>query len=268
MEKTGFHRIAVPVILILLLCASAGCILSDPFGPRLYSVYSRYKLVITNDAPLYNVTLYIPLPVSNNIPTVGRTRIWRTPFEREFLSLQIVKTPPGLSPDDLFLVPGNFPLFLQMRADSWPPGRYVVEIPDPSIDVESPLLFVETLHPVGNQSVFLPKVRFLPPEPVRKPPSNLFSTKIEYSGTVVRQSVPVYVDYRSGANVSISSSITTENSWKTGYDSYYGNRYTDFFVLSPDRESHGWQLATGDFTAGDGFYPDFTKGEWVFFQRQ
>jgi len=76
------------------------------------------------------------------------------------------------------------------------------------------------------------------------------------------------VDYRSGANVSISSSITTRNYWKTGYDQYYGNRYEDFFMLSPDRKTHGWQLATGKFIAGDGFYPDFTKGEWVFFQRQ
>ena len=268
MKDTGFHHIAVLGIIILLFLASAGCILTNTEDPRFFSVHSLYKLVITNDAPLSNVTLYIPLPVSNNIPTVGNTRILRTPFEREFISLKIVDNPPGLSLNDSLKVPGNSPLFMEIRADSWPPGRYQVEIPD-DVNLESPLLFVETLHPVGNQSIFLPKVQFLPQEPVRKSQSDPFSTRIEYSGTVMPQSVPVYVDYHTGAGtkVYIFSSIESRNSWKEGYDAAGMNGYYDTFILYLNGESHGWQLATGDFRVGEGFYPDFSKGDWVKFQR-
>jgi len=260
-----FSRLSVFLIIVYLVFLNliAGCIFTNTENPRQFLVSSQYKLVIISDAPLSNVTLYIPLPVSDSIPTVGNTSILRTPFERNYISLKIVDEPPGLSIDDTLKVQGNSPLFMEICADSWPSGEYQVEISDTET-LESPLFFFETLRPVGNQSIILPKIHFLEPEPVVKPLSDPLSTRIEYYSTVIPQSIPVYMEYRTGpeTKVHIFSSIESRNSWKEGYDAAGMNGYYDTFTLNLKGEGHGWQLATGEFRVGEGFYPDFSKGDW------
>lgn len=139
--------------------------------------------------------------------------------------------------------------------------QYDIE-PSNRTSVKSPQLFSDTVNPLGNQSVFLPKINFSSPASVRIKPT--YPYWIEYAPIKIPQQIPLYVEYTASpsAHVEIFSDIGVSNTWKEKYDENVWNDYEDYFDWHHTGASHGWQIANGEFTAADGIYPNLSHPLW------
>ena len=260
-----------PVIL-LVLCAvlltlGTGCLSTSDYPKFLFSKY-EYILEIHTNAPLYNATFYIPLPVTDSGPMVGSRPLSSDDFPQEGYTITFTKSPPIWNPIDIktreYSVPANEPWFVQIHADYWSNGSYNVNIVNSTNYLISPALFAHTLYPVGNESILLPKLDFSPPQPVKKSTLNPFSDWVEYANQTTRQSTWIYADYStdSQTSVTIYTRIRGSNYWLDDYDTSIGNHYQDSFYEGLNGESHGVYVMTGNFTAGNMIYPDISSPKW------
>jgi hypothetical protein len=130
------------------------------------------------------------------------------------------------------------------------------------IQHNNPRLFFNTHYPIGNESVILPKFDFSPPSPVREE-GRFSADKIGYRYVITTQSIPVYTDYSASpsAEVSVFVSIEGYNEWRQGTASI-GNHYREYIYQEQRGESHGWQVARGDFIPAVGIYPDYSNPIW------
>ena len=256
------------VLLIVLLLSSfsliTGCI-SD-LDPRMFSSHITYELEIQTSDQITNATFYIPLPVKNDIPTVGMIVLNKNRFEKNNFSVDLIQTPLDLNLTGTFPVQNNHPWFLKINADQIIPDKtqnavYKIFI-DNLTSPPTPLSFADTIYPINNESIFLPKTDFIPLEP--KKITSRSQNRIEYSPIEVPQKIPIYAEYSasSSCKVEIFSSIHGYNSWKEYYDSGGGNSYWDYFEWNYKGESHGWQIADGTYKAAQGVYPNLDHPEW------
>ena len=268
--STNSRTITFLVVCIILLAMSAGCLTMD--YPASLSERTHYTLDIKTDKPLYNVTFYLPLPVRYGKPMVGSLPLAPEAFEKAGYSVSFTRFPPDRNQTRAFPgeypVPGNEPWYVRISSDYWPNGSYRIEIVNRSA-LSTPALFLDTRYPIGNHSVFLPKLNFSAPQVTRKSQIVRLSSLIEYDSQTVPQTIPLYVDYITDpvAVVDIYSSIEGENQWLDGPDAWHINNYWDSFGILQTGQRHGWYPASektidGKFSVGNGKYPDLSEPEW------
>lgn len=252
----------------LLLCVTlvitcTGCI-SDS-TPRMFSTNVDYKFQVLSTGPLTNVTLYVPLPVKNGTPVAGTFVLTKQYFSQENISLDFVRSPPGMNPDWTSPVPGATPLFLKIHADWFYPNKtnnieYSFFYENRTV-LDFPLAFPDTIYPFDNQSVFLQKINYLREEPVQIASKD--QDLIVYKDVDVNQKVMLYADYSASPStwVNIYSQVLVQNKWDEHWDTRE-NFYADSYSWFHTGDSHGWQVAKGIFIGASGDYPNFTSPAW------
>jgi len=247
--------------LCLALFMVAGC--SDfSISPRLYMTSHSYRLDIVPQGLISNATIYVPLPVNHGKPMIGSDELTDQILGKATVSVEITQAiPPGLVLNST--VPNQDPpWFLKIKASELSLNEsYHISLGKPE-QVQSPLSFAETRFPLGNESVFLPKIDFSSPSPdqTRSP----VSWQLTYDEGKISQKIPIFVDYSASpsTDLEIFSHVGASNTWKEKYDEQAENEYDDEFDWIHTGDAHGWQLAYGTFTAAKGSYPNFSSPVW------
>ena len=243
---------------ILVLIISSGCM---EWQPRAFLSRSKYKLTISTNEPIHNLTFYLPLPVKNDIPQVGEIPISQSEFERSNTSAEIVKSPPGI--DEVDLSPGDAFWFVVIRMDSlFPTDQYSVEISDYHTGLVPPVEFIQTLTPIGNESIILPKLNFTYSSPC--PPVQQIQSHLYFDKNAIPQDTLIFTDYMASPSTRMFMQFSQNglNQWQEGYDDWRFNSYDDSFIWEHEGSSHGWYLVGGTFRAGSGSYPDPSHPDW------
>jgi hypothetical protein len=262
------RKILKPFIIccvLFTLLLSIGCV-SDNY-PGYFIEDSSYRLSISTNEPITNVTFYIPLPVKNGRPMVGERLLKESDFVSENFTASFTQSPPGLNLSGSYPVSGNKPWFVKLNAPQMfpDPGTglgYEISIND-HMDVSSPLLFFNTLSPIGNESIILPKFDFTPSTPATR--RSRRQDRVEYDAVLMPEKTLVFANYYASSSVEIhfGSDIEGDNYWKEQNDASIGNSYVDGFLWSNKGESHGWATCTGRLIAAEmGFYPNLTHPVW------
>jgi hypothetical protein len=251
-------------VVIVVLMISAGC--SESADPRLFHTSIGYNLHIQTNEQISNMTCYIPLPVKNGMPMMGEIELTPGIFEKNNVSAEFVESPPGMDLMGLYTLPNNSPVWLKIQSDHLNPDtpqhiQYDIELSNRTAE-KSPLMFSDTVNPLGNQSVFLPKIHFASPVVVKITPTHPYW--IQYTTIKSPQQIPVYAEYSASpsTHVEIFSKIGLSNTWKEEYDNYVWNDYDDYFDWQHTGPSQGWQIANGEFTAAEGIYPNLSDPLW------
>lgn len=259
----------IPFFLMVSLCSLAlvaGCSLLDP-DPRTFSSYTSYELEILTSDTIANATFYIPLPVKNGYPMAGSRILNKDSFARYNFTVELTQTPPGRNLTGIPPCRDAPGWFLKIsNRQSFPHEDagvlYSVSIGN-GTRLDSPLLFMDTVTPFGNEPVFLPKMNFSTPVPEKKITSRS-RIWIEYDEIATPQVIPLYAEYSAypSTTVHVTSSISGSNQWGQYTDAWIGNSYTDYFSWDHSGESHGWQNATGEVHSGVGVYPNYNDPVW------
>jgi hypothetical protein len=148
--------------------------------------------------------------------------------------------------------------------DSSGNAGYSIEISHSADSSTTPVNFANTLYPVGNESVFLPKSDFSPPARVLIPSRS--PEWIEYSPFLTLQKIPVYANYSASpaARVEILSVIDGFNGWAEPSTlgkmnpriDGGGNEYMDSYSWIWYGDSIGWHNVNGEFKSERCVYPN------------
>jgi hypothetical protein len=195
-----------------------------------------YTCTITTDAPLSNVTLFIPVPADRggNSPVVsafsshavsGIPKDWKTNLYDTGKSTMIKVEAPAIVPPE-----GTSPSHPYMLVFS------------SETTTRSP---IDTRNPVEKSAVFRPM------QDIRE------KTCVLSTGTPVPCSsftTTIYADYKAApdARVSIKSSFVGRNTW-TIFEAQ-SNEFQSEINLGLTGENHGWANAEGQLAAGIGTY--------------
>jgi hypothetical protein len=266
MARVRFHTALCLIILVLVY--SSGCVSKLEY-PHELQKSERYQLVIEASAPMSDATFYVPLPVKNGVPMIGDKQLDVNDFSKNGFTIDFIQTLPGYNlsgfyPGDISLA-GNNPWYMKVRADVWPPGREEWLAKDKANNLPSPLLFYNTLYPIGNESILLPKLDFTGLNP------KILKKNAEYSILVYdippytnKQSGMVYAKYISTNEVAVSINILVEgtNSWRDMDDTAPSNTYID--EISGSIYVKGWNKLPGIFDAGtwNNNFPDLSSPRW------
>jgi len=263
--------------LILLICILSGLLLfcagcqSDIY-PDYFRSDISYGLTIYTNSPITNVTFYLPLPVHDGQPMVGRRVLHESDFVGNNFTASFTQSPPGINLTGSYPVPGNnSPWYVKLSAHQILPGPETGPAPGSALHIQvsdnrglsNPLLFTDTLNPVGNESVFLPKIDFTPSVPTRK--QSRTREWLEYDQLMIPGKILIYAEYSASPSTVVhgGSSIWAYNSWKEPDDISVGNSYSDHYSWSHTGESYGWQIASGAlYVGGQGIYPNLTDPSW------
>jgi hypothetical protein len=203
---------------------------------------------------------------------VGKRLLKESDFNQGTIVASFTQAPPGINLTGAYPVPHNTPSFVKLTADKISPGPKTTSRIEPAYDIQitdyntfsNPLLFSNTLTPVGNESVFLPKFEFIPSTPVRRQEGALYL--LEFNNLRISEKTSIYANYTSSnsAEVRIGSTFLGYNQWKQHYDTWISNEYGDYFQWSHTGESRGWQTVYGSLyeAGGQGIYPNLTHPEW------
>ncbi|HXX54847.1 MAG TPA: hypothetical protein VEI81_01985 [Methanoregula sp.] len=254
---------AIGLGLCLALFTVAGC--TSALDPRGFSNGFVYELSIRSSGPLTNTTFFLPLPVINNKPVAGNMSLGENLFSKPNFSVQFIRSPPGLNLSNSSFG-NNEAWFIKIMSNKIVPDPvnnsafeiFLVE----NVPLKSPTPFVNTLRPLEENSVFLPKVHFSPSQPVIKESQS--PDRIEYVPVRDDEEIPVFVDYLAepDTHVEIYSKLSQDNSWKEDYDSWISNYYQDSFDWTGTGDQHGWKLAQGILTSANGVYPNLSSPVW------
>lgn len=252
------------LLTIFLLTTLADCITG--FSPRLFTSSFTYELDVHTSEPITNMTLFIPIPMKNGQPMIGARALSDSDFEQDDIIPSIVCSPEGLNLSEAFPFPNNTPCFVKLVADRLQPGPtpssgYTIHLTDYRT-LSSPLLFSNTLAPVGNESVLLPKFGFNSVSPAVK--EDRVETSIRYNRVDIPYKTIMYADYSASptAEVGIGSHVEGLNEWVEGSDAWKSNSYSDYIMWSCNGESHGWQAISGTLYEGGGIHPNLTSPGW------
>ena len=251
---------AVSIILAMLI---SGCTQSS-FTPGYFQSARVYEIDITSSDTISNVTIYVPLPVNHEKPMLGPSELTEQTFRKDNFSVDIIQAiPQGLVINKPIPEKENYSWYLKVTAMQISrENNFHIILGNPR-SVSSPYSFVETRFPFGNESVFLPKIDFTIPSPANLTLSPV-TWDFDSATEKVTQKVPIFVEYSapSSARVEIFSDIAGDNTWKEQDDESFGNSYDDEFDWTNTGEAHGWQIASGTFTAAKGSYPNFSSPVW------
>lgn len=246
---------------LILFTVFAGCTGIS----NLHSSWS-YTLDIKADGPIENATFIIPLPVLNGIPVIGDMILTPEDFAKGNVTAEFTRYPPGLDltgADDL----GYEPCFVVLHADMLIPGEgeYIPPVYRMSngawIDLTDPNDFIDTLNPVGNISMIVPKYSFRWIEPEIK---NTGEWRIVYNNQHVSHMIPVYANYLAdpSTEVSIKMSLSSCNEWEKGYDAWIGNNIRESFTKQFTGSQNDWFMAGCDLYFDGSAIPNLDNPEW------
>ncbi|KDE54464.1 hypothetical protein [Methanoculleus sp. MH98A] len=249
------HR-RLPIVLLALVVAQVflcGCISGEP--EYLHTSLS-YELYITTDTRIENVTLLVPVPARGDRPAIGHDPI-SDAFYTDPESLR-----SGL-PDNhtLAIVPVDGQYYLRLTAPYMDPARPIhvdyynyTSFRDKFRPEIVPQL-IETRHPFGNESLFLPKQNLT----LTASSSGTPNERGYYDPDGYRYSytIPIYAQYENGTKVTIYSHIWGLIEWSDGFDNTPVNEYSDTYRLVVKGEPQGWMPAGGEMTAGKGIYREW-----------
>jgi hypothetical protein len=225
-------------------------VLIAPFAGMLaYTAYSEfayrntlsgaytYSCTITMDAPLYNVTLFIPVPVDRN---------GNSPMASEF-SNRTMKGVPADWETTLFDTGKSTLLKIVTPAIIPPEGTtastpYIITFSSETAS-RSP---IDTLNPVEKSAMFRP-VQALDENSCPQEPAGGRTRCFTYT-------TAMYGDYQtsSGTSLAITSEVTGKNTWKILEPG--SNEYNTVISTSMDGEHHGWAVSEGRLSSGTGIY--------------
>jgi hypothetical protein len=267
-----YRNIVCFLLCILILTVTTGCISESP--PRGCLSHYSFDIFIDVNETITNATFYIPVPVKNGIPRVGPVILDKDQFAQENFRVDLVQSPPGLNLSGAYPVPGSQPWFLRISSEKIEPkpsvgSEYTIEIVN-STHSYSPDVFMNSLYPLGNESVILPKLDFSPP--FHQEIDSRSPEWIEYAPARTQQTTLVYADYSASptTRLEIHSYLLGFNAWSdpltpgvvnTGIDGG-GNEYQDSYSWTGCGESHGWHLAEGMYGSTKGVYPNFSHARW------
>lgn len=250
-------------LLLFLIITITGCI--TDLDPRMFHSSYQYEISIRSDSPLSNVTFILPLPVKNNTPMVGSKILTVDDFKKENTSIEFTRAPYGLNTSGSTFHEGYDPWFVIIRSNEMlpeEPGNYVYHIEkEERLIPDVPTYSVNTLYPLGNESVFSPKQDFSWHEPGV---ADVQSDTIRYQQNRQSQKTIIFTNYsaKPETKVEIWINIQGYNSWKQGYDASIGNTYHDNFWKILTGPQPGWTTISGEFESGSGPYPNFNHPDW------
>ncbi|MCK9276456.1 MAG: hypothetical protein M0P22_00015 [Methanoculleus sp.] len=237
---------AVLLTLVVALVFLCGCLSEEPHN--IVKSYN-YALSIKTNTPIENVTLLVPIPMRGDWLAIGPVPL-SDAFYADRLSERYT----------LAVVPVDGRYYLRVTAPFMDPAEPVGMIfhnhtflaGDFRLEIVPQL--INTLHPFGNESLFLPKQNLTltagSPEAVRTSGYNPDGYRYSYT-------IPVYAYYENGTRVEISSRIWGANQWSEGFDYHPSNQYSDAYSLAITSEPRGWMSAEGEVTAGRGVYEEW-----------
>jgi hypothetical protein len=233
-------------IIVLLLIISA-VLLSIWWQEQKERIYERnhmssydYRVELTTDSTLSNVTLYLPLPVINNTSSVG-TDIVEHHFNDYDHSWKyaLVNTEHGL--------------MLSIKNEKIEP-KYTTRSKD-SKKILYPNMFSETLfsnqtidtmNPLGNEMVLMPKYNLTLNVNDRVPHTQA-SEQFDYESKMY-----ACYDTSSNANISISIYLSGTNGWWIG--GWLHNSYWENMEVKLSGSQDGWTTVNGQLFTGEGTY--------------
>ena len=248
--------------LLVLLAFFAGC----TGGPRAFNPLWEYSIEIKADGPIENVTFIIPLPVLNGTPIIGDVVLKPDDFAKGNVTAEFTRNPPGLDltgADDL----GYEPCFVVLHADmlvpeesKYPPNVYRIDKGD-NVQVYDIDDFINTLNPIGNESLIVPKYNFIWQEPKIL---EIKKTNIIYAEQSSFHMIPVFVSYQSESYVDLDLNIYFRrwNQWKQGYDAWTGNNLHECYFGEFRGPQDSWLLIDGYLKLEDGIFPNLESPEW------
>jgi hypothetical protein len=264
MIQNDVRPLFITILFFFFLTLMSGCI--TDLDPRMFKSSYDYDIEIRSDGPLSNVTFIIPLPVKNNTPMLGPKTITDDDFKRENISIGLSRAPPGLNVTGTVTQEGYDPWFVIIRSDEMnpsKPGNFVYRM-EKNVDLvlDSPVFPVNTLYPIGNESLIVPKydLTWVDPEIVEVRQAN-----VVYKSRYLSQKTPLYVQYSASpkTRVDVMVTIVGTNSWKQEYDASLGNTYEDYFSSSFVGEQDKWMLMNGKIgSMYDAVYPDYAHPGW------
>lgn len=199
-----------------------------------------YSCTITTDAPLYNVTLFIPVPVDrhgnspmasgfSNRTMKGVPADWETALFDTGKSTLLKITTPAIVPPEGTTASHPFTVIFSSEFSSRAP--------------------IDTLGPVANSAMF---------RPVQALNENACpGGRSGGSARCFTFTTAVFADYQTAAEttVTITSSLTGKNTW-TIFEPESNEFHSDV-SLSMRGENHGWGVLDGELTSGTGTYAVF-----------
>jgi hypothetical protein len=223
------------------------------YDRTLSSTYT-FEITLEVDAPITNVTLFIPLPEHYGM---------QSPVVRRLGSGDISGMPDGW-------VTGIYgtekATMLKISVDRITPGERFLPLPTADSAVPEPVPeatpvilstwislqadadgLIDTRNPVGNASVIMPKYNLTAvlcsfPHENENPP-------VCYSYETV-----VYADYRAPDDTRLTLSVRLEGMNEWFVFGWSGNLFVDGFTFAHTGESHGWQAVNGTLMTGIGRY--------------
>ena len=266
-EKNELLILFVSNIFLASLIIISGCTTTD-FKPKMFHAAAKYTIDIQSNGPVENVTFIIPLPAKNGTPMTGSQILDQKDFFQDNVSTEFSKTPPGLNLTGAETLKGYEPVFIIIRAEKFVsanPGPFATiyhfekETDNPGGQFYG---FINTQHPVGNESLITPKFNFIWQEPVI---AKTGITDIFYQPRKIPEQTKIYVNYQapSQTRVGIYFDVEGSNYWNEGLDEWKMNAYRDDFSKTfYGGSQEGWYLADGNLELLYGIYPNATNPEW------
>ncbi|MBN1431851.1 MAG: hypothetical protein JW931_03680 [Methanomicrobiaceae archaeon] len=247
--------------LLVIFTVFAGC----TGVSNLHSSWS-YTLDIKTDGPIENATIIIPLPVLNGTLVIGDVILTPDDFAKGNVTAEFTRNPPGLD----FMGAGDLgyePCFVVLHADMLVPeeGEYIPPVYRMSngawMDITDPNDFIDTLNPVGNISMIVPKYNFKWVQPQIKKTGEW---RIVYNNQHVSHTIPVFADYQAdpSTEVSISMSFRSRNEWEEGYDAWVGNLIWESSTKQFTGSQNGWFMTGCDLYFDGSAFPNLETPEW------
>ena len=228
-------------LFIVLLAAFTGIIAITVYQETAYrntiSGTYNYTCTITTDAPLFNVTFFIPVPMdtTGNSPMVsafssrmmnGVPAEWKTTlFDTGKATLVKVTTPAIVTPEGTSAQHPYTITFSSVATSRTP---------------------IDTMNPVEKSALFRP-VQALNGNPCPQGTADSTSRCFTYTTSL-------YADYSTAAEatVTITSTVSGRNTW-TIFESR-SNEYHTAVSTMMNGENHGWVVLEGELTSGTGTY--------------
>jgi len=228
-------------LFILILVAFTAVITYTGYTETAYrnsitGTYS-YTCTITTDAPLYNVTLFIPVPVD---------RTGNSPMVSEF-SNHIMKGVPAGWDTTLFDTGKTTLLKVTTPAVTPPEGTSAQHPYTVTFSSETPLRTpIDVRDPVEKSAMFRPVQEMSE----KTCPQGLPGT----SPRCFAYTTSMFADYTTAADttVAITSAVTGNNTW-TIFEPHSSEYHTDIRA-SVKGENHGWVVLNGELTRDNAEY--------------
>jgi len=247
-------KIGIGMLAVILLLSCAWMYHTHSMYEKTYSSEYRYEVTVRMDSALHNVTLYVPLPVSEDGSKIcGEIMAGNASIPAGW-DCEIVETEHGK--------------MLNIRAEEIIPDRNTPPVPLPEEECGPDALpcpaqtytservsvrvqadrEINTKNPVGNVSILSPKYNlarsvYRMPHPEDRTPPICY----EYESRI-------YANYTTSpaAEVSIHVELVGENTWWVY--GWSGNKYRDGVGVTLTGVQDGWRAASGNLVAGEGRY--------------